>query len=410
MSMTTTTPAGAALAYAPESIESSGYPLAFKVRQGSARPALLTRENAREVFVTEARQLAKFGKEGVVHEGPSGSVWRLTTDEGKHLGGDDIAPFPLGFYNAGLVGDVCNRVLAIARARGIAIDGIEIDLSNAYWMTGSFVRGDATGNAEPTTIAVRIESSASAGDIRELVAAAIAASPAVDGLRTALKNTFAIYVNGRRRDVTTMTPSTAPDAADPFRTYTRPPAPLAGADDLDDIIRRTGEVREGEVQAAPSGTKGRIIRNILGRGALLDPAGVTETDSALEMPGASHFTFRTDERPDAEQAPSGLALVSAGIVFCYMTQLARFIEHQKLAIRGVRLVQHTPYSLSGRIADGSWKGTQEPVDTHLFLSGDESDATHEKLMKTAAAMCYLHASLGAANEPVVSIAHNGGAL
>jgi uncharacterized OsmC-like protein len=408
--MTTTTPAGAALAYAPESIESSGYPLAFKVRQGSARPALLTRENAREVFVTEARQLAKFGKEGVVHEGPSGSVWRLTTDEGKHLGGDDIAPFPLGFYNAGLVGDVCNRVLAIARARGIAIDGIEIDLSNAYWMTGSFVRGDATGNAEPTTIAVRIRSAAGAGEIRRLVGDAIKASPAVDGLRRSLKNTFAIYVNGRRREVKTMTPSTAPDATDPFRTYAKPPAPLAGGDELDGIIWKTGEVRAGVVQPAPSGTKGRIIRNIIGHGALLDPAGVIETDSTLEMPGVSHFRFKTDERPDAEQAPSGLALASAGIVFCYMTQLARFIEHQHFNIRGVRLVQYTPWALTGSIADGTWQGTQEPVDTHLFLSGDESDETHEKLMKIGAAMCYLHASLGAANEPVVSIEHNGKAL
>ena len=409
MTMTAATPA-AAPAYEPESIASSGYPLAFKFRQGSARPALLAQENAREVFVTEARQLAKFGKEGVVKEGENGSTWRLTTDEGRHLGGDDIAPFPLGFYNAGLVGDVYNRLLAIARVRGIAVDALNVDLNNAYWMTGSFVRGDAVGNADPTTIGVRIRSSANADDIRRLVGGAIDASPAADGLRRALKNTFAIYVNGRRREVSTMTPSTAPDAADPFQTYAKPPAPLAGSGGLDGLIWKTGEVREGEVQKSPTGTKDRIVRNILGRGELLDPAGVTETDSTLEMPGASHFRFKTDERPDAEQGPSGLALASAGIVFCYMTQLARYIEHQKFNIRGVRLVQYTPYALNGSIADGTWKGTQEPVDTHLFLSGDENDETHERLMNIGAAMCYLHASLGAANEPVVSIEHNGAGL
>ena len=400
----------AAPAHEPESIESSGFPLAFRVKAGSARSALLTQENAREVFVTEARQLARFGKEGVVHEGDTGSVWRLTTDEGKHLGGDDIAPFPLGFFNAGLVGDVYNRLLTIARARGIAIEQLNVDLNNAYWMTGSFVRGDAVGNAEPTTIAVRVRSSAAAADVRKLVADAIKASPAVDGLRRALKNTFAIYVNGRRRDVTTMTPSTAPDATDPFRTYSKPPAPLAGSDEIADIIWKTGEIREGVVQKAPSGTTGKIIRNIIGHGELLDPAGITETDSTLEMPGVSHFKFKTDERPYAEQAPSGLALASAGIVFCYMTQIARFIEHREYNIRGVRLVQYTPYSLSGSIADGSWTGTQEPVDTHLFLSGDESDETHEQLMRIGAAMCYLHASLGKANEPVVSVELNGAAI
>ncbi|NNE82542.1 MAG: hypothetical protein HKN28_01085, partial [Alphaproteobacteria bacterium] len=371
-----------------ESIESSGYPLAFKYRQGGARPALVTQENAREVIVTEARQLARYGKEGIIHEGEHGSVWRLTTDEGKHLGGDDIAPFPLGFYNAGLVGDLYNRLLAIARARGIVIEKLDVDLNNAYWMTGSFVRGDAVGNAEPTTIDVRIDSSAGAGDIRRLVADAIKASPAIDGLRRALKNTFAIYVNGRRRDVATMTPSTSADAADPYRTYGQPPVPLSGADDLDGIIWKTGEIREGEVKKAPTGTKGKIIRNIIGHGTLLDPAGITETDSTLEMPGVSHFRLKSDERSDAEQAPSGLGLASAGIVFCYMTQLARYIEHQKFNIRGVRLVQYTPYTLTGSIADGTWQGTQEPVDTHLFLSGDESDETHERLMNIGAAMCY----------------------
>ena len=90
-----------------------------------------------------------------------------------------------------------------------------------------------------------------------------------------------------------------------------------------------------------------------------------------------------------------------------MTQIARFIEHQKLNIRGVRIVQHTPYALTGSIADGSWTGTQEPVDTHLFLSGDESDEIHERLMKTGATICFLHSALRDANEPVVSIELNG---
>ena len=44
-------------------------------------------------------------------------------------------------------------------------------------------------------------------------------------------------------------------------------------------------------------------------------------------------------------APSGLSLTTSGIVFCYITQLLRYIEHQKLNIRGVRVVQASPYSL-----------------------------------------------------------------
>jgi uncharacterized OsmC-like protein len=52
----------------------------------------------------------------------------------------------------------------------------------------------------------------------------------------------------------------------------------------------------------------------------------------------------------------------------------------------------------------------EPVDTHLFLNGDESDETHERLMRIAATTCYLHATLASALEPVVSIEMNGAAL
>ena len=404
---TTLKTANSGLDLQPESIMSSGYPLAFRFRQGTARSPLLVQENGRDVLVTEARQLAKFGKEGIVHEGQAGSVWRLTTDEGKHFGADDVAPFPLGFFNAGLIGDLTRRMLAIARARGITVDDLEIDLDNPYWMQGSFVRGDAHGNADPTAIDLRIRSSASAGEIRQLVAEAIKASPAMHGLRTPLDSTFAIYVNGRRRIVTTMNASTAPDAADPFRTYATPPAPLAGSDEFDDIILKTGETRDGEVMRYPSGSEKKLVRHVVGNARLTDPAGIVESESALDMPGVSFFRFKTDERRDIEQGPSGLAFTSAAIAFCYMTQIARFIEHQKLGIRGVRIVQYAPYSLTGSIADGTWTGTQEPVDTHLFLSGDESDETHERLMKTGATICFLHASLRAANEPIVSIALNG---
>ncbi|MEP4378268.1 MAG: OsmC family protein [Alphaproteobacteria bacterium] len=390
----------------PESIMGSGYPLAFKFRQGTERPPLVAQENARGVFVTEARQLARFGKEGVIHEGANGSVWRLTTDEGKHFGADDVAPFPLGFFNAGLIGDLANRLLAIARVRGIAVDALEVDLDNPFWMQGSFVRGDAFSHADPATIDLRLNSPADAHTIRRLVDDAIKASPPMHGLRTQLKNTFAIYVNGRRRPVTSMDASTAPDAADPFQTYSTPPAPLANSDQFDDIITKTGKVHDGEVMRYPSGSKAKLVRHVIGNGRLIDPAGIMATECALDMPGVSFFRYKTDERSHIEQGPSGLALFSAAIAFCYMTQIARFIEHQKLSIRGVRIVQHTPYMLTGSIADGTWTGTQGPVDTHLFLSGDETDETHERLMTTGATICFLHSALRDANDPVVSIELN----
>lgn len=397
-----------------ETIEGSGWPLGYKVRQGTRRPAVLGGEAARDVFVTESRPMNHFQKEAVVTEGEGGSSWRLSTDEGKHIGGADVAPFPLGFYNAGLHGDLVGRILTLARVRGMAIDDLSVELVNGYMLQGSFVRGDGIGSADPAQIDVRIASGATPADVRRLVDDAVAASPAIDTMRTAFENTFAIYINGRRRVVTTLANSDAPDAPDPYRTYTRPPAPLDGAGDLADLIRKTGEIEGGELPDARDGAIRKTVRQVVGVSKLIDPAGVTETDTWLRLPGVSHFTMKSDERtqayPDADRAPSGLALLSASIVFCYMTQLSRYIEHQKFDIDGVRIVQYTPYVLTGSAADGTLAGRAEPADTHLFLNGDEGDEVHERLMTIAAKTCYLHATMAAALVPVVSVTLNGKAL
>lgn len=399
-----------------DSIEGSGFPLGFKFRQGAGRAGIVSGVTGRDVFKVEARQLAGHQKETVVTEGATGSSWRLVSDEGRHLKGTDLAPFPLGYFNAGLQADLVNRILWLAKARSVRLESLDVQLQNFYYMTGAFFRGDGVGYAEPAKVKVVIGSAAPKDAIAMLVRAAVAASPALAAMRVAVENTFAIYVNGRRREVTTMKNSPSPDAADPLKTYTAAPSPLAVATDLPDIVRKTGESREGTVTPAPAGTTTRIIRTIYGTSRLLDPAGVTETDAVLGLPGMSHFAIKSDERgatggataPD--QGPAGLSLLSAGIAFCYMTQLSRYIEHMKYRIRQVRLVQFSPYTLQGSATDGSAHGGVESVDTHLFLHGDESDATHEKLMKIAATTCYLHATLASALEPELSIEVNGAAL
>jgi len=396
-----------------ESIDSSGFPLAFKLRQGRARPPTVCGTAGRDVFKVEARQLAGHQKEAVVTEGASGSSWCLACDEGKHLKASDLAPFPLGYFNAGLQADLVNRIVWLARVRSIRLDSLAVELRNFYSMTGSFFRGDGKGYAEPARVKVMIASAAPKGALAALAREAVAASPALEAMRIAVENTFAIYVNGRRRAVTTMKSSSAPDAADPLKTYAARPAPLAGENDLPELVRKTGSFREGQVAEAPAGTTTRILRTVEGRCRILDPAGVTETDTVLGLPGSSHFALKSDERgatggaavPD--QGPSGLGLLSAGVAFCFMTQLARYIEHMKFGIRRVRLVQFSPYTLQGTATGGSARGGIEPVDTHLFLHGEESDETHERLMRIAATTCYLHATLASALEPEVSVEVNG---
>jgi uncharacterized OsmC-like protein len=378
-----------------DTIDMHGDPLAFRLRQGRGRRLLIG--GGRDVIKVEARQMAGHQKEAVVTEGAEGSAWRLTSDEGKHLRGTDLAPFPLGFFNAGMQSDLYGRIRTFAASGNIALDDVAIRITNHYWLTGSFIHGTGEGHAEAPDMEVRVQSGASTEAITALVAAAINASPAIALLRSPLLgNTFALYVNGRRRQVAGVANSASADAGDPYLVYQRAPRPL---DANACLIEKTGRVEQGTPEPASPTVTNKLIRNVHGEGKALGRDGMYEADTWLGMPGTSHFRLVSDEGV-ADAAPCGLALLSAGIAFCYMTQLSRYIENMTMNIRGVRLVQFNPYVAEPNAA-------VEPIDTHLFLNGEAPEETHLQLLTIAARTCYLHAASKTATEPNLHIVHNG---
>jgi uncharacterized OsmC-like protein len=380
-----------------DTIDALGDPLAFRLHQGRGRSPL--RSSGRDVIKVEARQMAGHQKEAVVTERADASAWRLTSDEGKHLRGTDLAPFPLGFFNAGMQSDLYGRIRTLAAGRKIALDHVEIRVANHYWLTGSFIHGTGEGHAEAPDIDVHVKSDASTETIKELVAAAMNASPAIAFLRSAVTgNTFALYINGRRRQVAGVSTSPSADAGDPYRVYARAPRPL-DPNPRRDLVERTGRVELGTPELASATVANKLIRNVIGEGKSLGHDGMYEVDTWLGMPGTSHFRLLSDEA-DSGSAPCGLGLLSAGIAFCYMTQLARYIENMKMNIHGVRLVQFNPY-VAGSNA------VAEPIDTHLFLNGEAAEETHLQLLTIAARTCYLHAASKTPTEPNLRIVHNG---
>jgi uncharacterized OsmC-like protein len=381
-----------------DTIDMHGDPLAFLVRRGSAAPL----RSGRGVIKVEARQMAGHQKEVVLTEGAEGGAWRLTSDEGLHLKGTDVAPFPLGFFNAGLQADLYGRMRTLAAGRGIALETVAIRVVNHYWLTGSFIHGTGEGHAEAPDVEVQVQSPASADAVEALVAAAMDASPAIAYLRAPLSgNTFALYINGRRRQVEGVANSASPDAGDPYRTYAQAPRPL-DANARRDIVLKTGRVEQGEPQLLAPTVTNKLVRNIFGDGRPVGSEGLFETDTFLGIPGASHFKLLSDDGGGGA-APHGLSLLSAGIAFCYMTQLSRYIENMKMKIRSVRLVQFNPYVAGPKAA-------VEPIDTHLFLNGEAAEETHLQLLTIAARTCYLHAAAKTPVEPNVRIVHNGHAL
>ncbi len=387
-----------------DTIEGSGFPLTFKVRDGMVADVVSGKAPARDVYRVEARTMGGHQKEVLVTEGAAGTTWRLTSDEGAILKGSDLAPFPLAFYNAGLHADFVNRARAIARARGVdlAIDGL--DLTNQYYFQGSFVRGTGEGSAEAVTVHVKARSQASRAAVVSILEAALAASPAHATLAAPQRNTFALYVNGRRCPVTRVAPSTSSDATDPFKAHGSAPVPLGCAQSPFTIVERLPQ--DASVPApAPLPAEGRVSIPIPGRSALADQAGIVAT---TVTPRAGHaFRITCDERPTGNTAPSGLACIAAGIAFCYMTQFTRYIEHRKHKVRAIRFVQTLPFTLAGSAADGSLAGGLEPVDTHVFLHAEEPDEVMQNLLEVAENTCYLHAALRSTLPGRVSLSLNG---
>jgi uncharacterized OsmC-like protein len=367
-------------------------PLAFKSRAG--RPPRLA--GGREIFKVDARHVGGHVREAVVAAGDDGSAWRMLSDEGLHLKGSDLAPFPFGYFNAGLQGDLIRCIRNAATDRGVALEALELVLDNEYWLTGSFALGSGQGHAEPTRIQINLRSNAPAATIAAVIDAAVAASPALALLRAPLVNTFALYINGRRRPVEGVASSPASDVVDPFLRYEEPPHPTGvAASTIEKLTTR----EDGAVTIAPSATTTRITRKVTGRGRLVDASGLTEIETWLQLPGMSHFAFRSDEGA-GDRAPCGLALLSAGLAFCYMTQIARYVDAMKLAVGSVRLVQFSPYTI----------GAAEGFDTHLFLNGEASEEAQSNLLTISARTCYLHATMAATLPPAVSVVYNGSAL
>lgn len=377
-------------------IDGTGYPLAFRVADsasGRRAATIVGNAPARDVFRVEARTMGGHQKELVVTEGEGGDAWRLTSDEGAILQGTDLAPFPLAFFNAGLHADFVNRTLALARTHNVALDIDGITLDNQYHFNGSFFKGSGEGSAEAVVVRVQARSRAAHATVLKLLEAALAASPAHAVMAQVQRNTFALYVNGRRCPVTRVAPSSAPDQQDPFKAHASAPAPLAGAAPGFALIEKVE--RPMPPGAPPSmAPEGRIPISIPGRSMLRDPTGLVATMVTPRFGAA--FNISCDERAGYGRAPSGLACIAAGIAFCYMTQFSRYIEHRKHKVRAIRFVQNLPFTLTGSAAAGTLTGGLEPVDTHVFLHAEEPDAVMQNLLEVAENTCYLHAALRSA--------------
>ena len=181
---------------------------------------------------------------------------------------------------------------------------------------------------------------------------------------------------------------------------------------MGEIVRAYTKVPQPPVKTEVMPAAGaKFDLRVMGQSRLSDIArGLVDVQTWLKAPAGSHFGFQTDELSlTGASAPSGLALLSAGVSFCYMTQLLRYAEYLKYKVRSIRMVQYNPFGVR-QDALGTTVGMAAPADTHLFLNGDEPDEVMQRLLVMGAQTCYLHAALKNALAPVVQLTYNGQSL
>ena len=371
----------------------SGKPLFFKVANPASlglEPPSLRLGQAVRLFV---RSLRGMQKEALVVSARTGAVWRLASDEGAYLAGLDEAPCPLAFLTTGMVSSYMTETLALARRRGIIIERIRLVQDNRYTMTGSALKGTMTGGAKDVQLTAQIASAADRDTLTELVLDATAASPLNGLMCGSHASLFTLTHNGREIAPARAQRLGRPAEPDPNADFDLT-TPAAG--NWAEIVRRGGPTPKAAHSVAATGSsfaehQSRLLhlRGI----CTLRGDGLKEVEQHLYNPHGSIFRFLCDEGPiDGGQgrAPDAASYISAGIGFCFMTQLGRYAKITNRRLERYRIVQDTHFSLGG-VAGTGVAGTSAPVETDVYLDTQENDDFARTALDMAEQTCFLHA-------------------
>ena len=375
-------------------LRDSGKPLFFRVENageiGFSAPEIRKGEAVRFAV----RSLSAMQKEALVASARSGAVWRLASDEGAYLDGQDEAPCPLAFFTTGMIASTMNEILALAGERKITIDGIRLIQDNYYTMQGSALQGTMTGGAENVELEAQISSDASRQTLSQLVADAIAASPLGGLMRNATESQFTLSHNGREIETGRALPIGHAALADPGDRFDGA-RPADG--DWPGLIRRGGMTPEtAETTSYQSSSLAENQdRTLHVRGiCTLRGDGMKEIEQHLYNPRGSIFHFLCEEAPEnggKGRAPDAASYISAGIGFCFMTQFGRYAKIVKKPLAEYRILQDTHFSLGGASGGTGKPGETDPVETHVYLKTGEDDDFARTGLDMAEQTCFLHA-------------------
>ena len=202
-----------------DSIEGSPHALVFRHDDGTPLALAAPSAGRRLHLRTATRALAGMQKEALVNYGPTGATWRVVCDEGPWLNGTDLAPFPLGFFTAGLIASYMSEFLTHAKRSEVEVQDLEVQVDNLYSMEGSLLRGTMIGSALPVEATFRAHTSVTNDKVLQLAHLAVASSPADALLRNAVDSLFSLNHNGEQLPVTRVAASPRPQVDDPAHLF-----------------------------------------------------------------------------------------------------------------------------------------------------------------------------------------------
>ncbi|MXW19929.1 MAG: OsmC family peroxiredoxin [Gammaproteobacteria bacterium] len=374
----------------------SGLPIFFEIDNFDELDLSPTDNRHGQSVRVWARSLSVMQKEAIVASARSGKAWRLASDEGPYLDGFDSAPCPLSFLTTGMVSSYFNEIQALARQRDINIRNLVLIQDNYYTMQGSALRGTMIGGALPVDLEVQIDCDADDAGLNELLVHAVHASPLNGLMRKAHESLFTLTMNGSEIGVGEVASINAPAEKDPGDRF----ALISAGDDTgrhDELISRIDKVAVQEGVAGGAGTSLQATQSrqlhVRARCRLRED-GVKEITQDLLSPLGSRFRFLSDETDEfggQDAAPDAVTYMSAGIAFCFMTQLGRYAKIVKKNLDEYKVIQDTHFSIGGASGRTGQPGVADPVETHTYLDTSEEAEFARKVLDMGERTCFLHA-------------------
>lgn len=381
----------------PVSMEN--WPIAFRIASVLPGEHRLTWPADAGGFLTRTRALDGMQKEAIVQGGVDGTSWRLLCDEGPWLNGTDLAPFPLGFFAAGAAACFMSDILAQAREQDLHLSKLNLKIDHFFTMEGSILRGTMAAGVDPIHLSFDAGANVDETRLEAIVRAALRdRSAASRALGARLPSRFALSVNGQAVAWPGNASRQLAGVADPAAIFDglQPPAQtdLAAA-----IIHKdeSTTVSGGSAVGLQSDQK-RTVH--IHSDARLRADGLKEIAVQCLTPQGSRFVFLSDDNPTEGgqgRAPCGLTYLSAGVAFCFMTQLGRYANIKKMRLNNYRIVQQTAF--------GSHESGPAPVETAVFLDSEDSAENNLRMVQMGEQTCYLHTAF---REPVEVLLKVGG--